>query len=84
MINHLNGFLPFPLQRYYKKFEVQNKLTKKMHYARINECFWKFSWSSLYRANVYSRWDGAAVSVSSKVLLIFETHKEFDEKMKKN
>ena len=25
-----------------------------MHYARINVCFWRFSWSSLNLANVNS------------------------------
>ena len=29
-----------------------------MNNACINECFWRFIWSSLNCANVTSRWDG--------------------------
>ena len=39
-----------------------------MNYASINECFGRFIWSLLRLANVISRWDGLAVSVSSKLL----------------
>ena len=38
-----------------------------MSYARINEWFYRFIWSSLRLANVNSRWDGIAVSVPSKL-----------------
>ena len=34
-----------------------------MHYARINESFWRFSWSSLSLANGNSRWAAQPVGV---------------------
>ena len=42
-----------------------------MNYACINECSYQFIWSSRGLANVISRWDGFAVSVSSKLLHSF-------------
>ena len=36
--------------------ELPNKLVKKTNYARINELFVPFSWSSRVRANVLSEW----------------------------